>query len=54
MSDQKLSTKALHAGHDTSLTQGTRAVPLYHMYSMTLIMLPIFLLWLNQGIFIRD
>ena len=25
MSEQKLSTKALHAGHDTSLTQGTRA-----------------------------
>jgi O-acetylhomoserine (thiol)-lyase len=33
MSDQKLSTKALHAGHDTSLTQGTRAVPLYQSTS---------------------
>ena len=29
MSEQKLSTKALHAGHDTSLSQGTRAVPIY-------------------------
>ena len=29
MSEQKLSTKALHAGHDTRLSQGTRAVPLY-------------------------
>ena len=33
MGDQKLSTKALHAGHDTSLTQGTRAVPLYQSTS---------------------
>lgn len=29
MSDQKFSTKALHAGHDTDNTQGTRAVPIY-------------------------
>ena len=33
MGNQKLSTKALHAGHDTSLTQGTRAVPLYQSTS---------------------
>ena len=33
MSDQKLPTKALHAGHDTSLTQGTRAVPIYQSTS---------------------
>ena len=33
MSDQKLSTKALHAGHAPSLTQGTRAVPLYQSTS---------------------
>ncbi len=33
MSDQKLSTKALHAGHDTSLSQGTRAVPIYQSTS---------------------
>lgn len=29
MGNQQLSTKALHAGHDTRQTQGTRAVPLY-------------------------
>ncbi len=29
MSEQKLSTKALHAGHDTKLNGGTRAVPIY-------------------------
>ncbi len=29
MSDQKFSTKALHAGHDTTLNGGTRAVPIY-------------------------
>jgi len=29
MSTQKFSTKALHAGHDTDNTQGTRAVPIY-------------------------
>jgi O-acetylhomoserine (thiol)-lyase len=29
MSDQKFSTKALHAGHDVKLNGGTRAVPLY-------------------------
>ncbi len=29
MSTQKFATKALHAGHDTSLTGGTRAVPIY-------------------------
>ncbi len=29
MSNQKFSTKALHAGHDTDNTQGTRAVPIY-------------------------
>ena len=33
MENSKLSTKALHAGHDTSLTQGTRAVPLYQSTS---------------------
>ena len=33
MEETKLSTKALHAGHDTSLTQGTRAVPLYQSTS---------------------
>jgi len=33
MSEQKLSTKALHAGHDTSLSQGTRAVPIYQSTS---------------------
>lgn len=29
MSDSKFSTNALHAGHDTSLNAGTRAVPIY-------------------------
>ncbi|MEE9363009.1 MAG: O-acetylhomoserine aminocarboxypropyltransferase/cysteine synthase family protein [Cellulophaga sp.] len=29
MSTQKFSTNALHAGHDTSLNGGTRAVPIY-------------------------
>src|SRR5210317_2326184 len=29
MSDQQISTKALHAGHDTTQTSGTRAVPIY-------------------------
>ncbi|MGI9547035.1 MAG: O-acetylhomoserine aminocarboxypropyltransferase/cysteine synthase family protein [Flavobacteriaceae bacterium] len=29
MSNQKLSTQALHAGHDTKLNGGTRAVPIY-------------------------
>ncbi len=29
MSTQKFATKALHAGHDTSKTGGTRAVPIY-------------------------
>ena len=29
MSTQKFATKALHAGHDTSKTSGTRAVPIY-------------------------
>ena len=29
MSTQKFATKALHAGHDTSQTAGTRAVPIY-------------------------
>ncbi len=33
MEKTKLSTKALHAGHDTTLTQGTRAVPLYQSTS---------------------
>ena len=33
MENSKLSTKALHAGHDTNLTQGTRAVPLYQSTS---------------------
>ena len=29
MSDQKFSTNALHAGHDTTVNGGTRAVPIY-------------------------
>ena len=29
MSEHKFSTNALHAGHDTTLTSGTRAVPIY-------------------------
>ncbi|MCW5516107.1 O-acetylhomoserine aminocarboxypropyltransferase/cysteine synthase family protein [Muriicola sp. Z0-33] len=29
MSEQKFSTNALHAGHDTDVTGGTRAVPIY-------------------------
>ena len=33
MSEQKFSTKALHAGHDTTLTGGTRAVPIYQTTS---------------------
>ena len=33
MGNQKISTKALHVGHDTNLTQGTRAVPLYQSTS---------------------
>lgn len=33
MSTQKFSTQALHAGHDTNLTGGTRAVPIYQTTS---------------------
>ena len=33
MSTQKFATQALHAGHDTSLTGGTRAVPIYQTSS---------------------
>jgi O-acetylhomoserine (thiol)-lyase len=33
MSTQKISTQALHAGHDTTKTQGTRAVPIYQSSS---------------------
>jgi O-acetylhomoserine (thiol)-lyase len=33
MSDQKFATNALHAGHDTSKTEGTRAVPIYQSTS---------------------
>jgi len=33
MSTQKISTKALHAGHDTTQTSGTRAVPIYQSSS---------------------
>ncbi len=33
MSTQKFSTQALHAGHDTDLTSGTRAVPIYQSTS---------------------
>ena len=29
MSEQKFSTNALHAGHDTTVNGGTRAVPIY-------------------------
>lgn len=33
MSTQKISTQALHAGHDTNNTSGTRAVPIYQTSS---------------------
>jgi len=33
MSTQKFSTQALHAGHDTTQTSGTRAVPIYQTSS---------------------
>ncbi|MFD2099358.1 O-acetylhomoserine aminocarboxypropyltransferase/cysteine synthase family protein [Flagellimonas iocasae] len=33
MSDQKFATNALHAGHDTTQTAGTRAVPIYQSTS---------------------
>jgi O-acetylhomoserine (thiol)-lyase len=33
MSDQKLQTKALHAGHDVKANAGTRAVPIYQTTS---------------------
>jgi len=33
MSNLKLQTKALHEGHDTKLTEGTRAVPIYQTSS---------------------
>ncbi|SDG96619.1 O-acetylhomoserine aminocarboxypropyltransferase/cysteine synthase family protein [Winogradskyella thalassocola] len=33
MSTQKFATQALHAGHDTNLTSGTRAVPIYQTSS---------------------
>ena len=33
MSNKKLSTKALHSGHEVDLTQGTRAVPIYQSTS---------------------
>ena len=57
MSEQKLPTKALHAGHDTSLSQGTRAVQfinLHRMFSIMQIMLQIYLHLLNLGTFIQD
>lgn len=33
MSTQKFSTQALHAGHNTKLNGGTRAVPIYQTSS---------------------
>ena len=33
MSTQKLATQALHAGHDTTKSAGTRAVPIYQTTS---------------------
>jgi O-acetylhomoserine (thiol)-lyase len=33
MSTQKFSTRAIHAGHDTTKTEGTRAVPIYQTSS---------------------
>ena len=33
MSDQHISTSALHAGHDTTQTLGTRSVPIYQSTS---------------------
>ncbi len=33
MSDQHIATKALHAGHDTTQTSGTRAVPIFQSTS---------------------
>ncbi|MGB5435979.1 MAG: PLP-dependent transferase, partial [Maribacter sp.] len=33
MGNQKFSTNALHAGHDTTKTEGTRAVPIYQTSS---------------------
>ena len=33
MSNKKISTKALHSGHEVDLTQGTRAVPIYQSTS---------------------
>ena len=33
MSNFKKATNALHAGHDTNLTEGTRAVPIYQSTS---------------------
>ena len=33
MSNLKKATNALHAGHDTKLTEGTRAVPIYQSTS---------------------
>ncbi|NPD46014.1 O-acetylhomoserine aminocarboxypropyltransferase/cysteine synthase family protein [Lentimicrobium sp. S6] len=33
MGNLKIASKALHAGHDTNLTQGTRAVPIYQTTS---------------------
>jgi O-acetylhomoserine (thiol)-lyase len=33
VSDQHIATKALHAGHDTTQTSGTRAVPIYQSTS---------------------
>lgn len=33
MENLRIASKALHAGHDTSLTQGTRAVPIYQSTS---------------------
>ena len=33
MSTQKFATQALHAGHDTTQTGGTRAVPIYQTTS---------------------
>jgi len=57
MSEQKLSTKALHAGHDTSLGKEQELflfINLHLMFLMILTMLQTYLHLLNQDIFTQD
>ena len=57
MDTKKNETLALHAGHNASDTQGTRAVPIYqstsYVFDNAELRPPIYSHCLNQDIFIR-